>query len=139
MYANQLHIYCHYKIKYYQGIIKAYITSVNSTFGGSKYILSDEGSEFTSKQFTFLAKNRLYQGLYITIQPYRKFNNRIDAFFSKNIHNKSIDIHWQIIRHSTKQACMQGGLWNQYTDPIEGENLLWFYVAMKFIHEKKTK
>ena len=24
---------------------------------------------------------------------------------------------------------MQGGLWNQYTDPIEGENL------MKFIHE----
>ena len=28
---------------------------------------------------------------------------------------------------------MQGGLWNQYTDPIEGENL------MKFIHETKTK
>ena len=28
---------------------------------------------------------------------------------------------------------MQGGQWNQYTDPIEGEN--W----MKFIHETKTK
>ena len=28
---------------------------------------------------------------------------------------------------------MQGGLWNQYTDPIEGEKL------MKFIHETKTK
>ena len=28
---------------------------------------------------------------------------------------------------------MKGGLWNQYTDPIEGENL------MKFIHKTKTK
>ena len=27
----------------------------------------------------------------------------------------------QINRHSTKQAHMQGGLWNQYTDPIEDE------------------
>ena len=41
------------------------------------------------------------------------------------------DQMWQIIhceirlvkvRHNTKQACLQGGLlWNQYTDPIEGE------------------
>ena len=36
-------------------------------------------------------------------------------------------------RHSTKQAHMQGALWNQYSNPIEGENL------MKFIHETKTK
>ena len=34
--------------------IKAYLTGVYSTFGGSKYILSDQGSEFTSKkQYTF--------------------------------------------------------------------------------------
>ena len=37
------------------------------------------------------------------------------------------------VPYSTKQSHMQGGLWNQYTDPIEGENL------MKFIHETKTK
>ena len=36
--------------------IKAYLTGVFSTFGGSKYILSDHSSEFTSKQFEFLAK-----------------------------------------------------------------------------------
>ena len=37
-------------------IIKSYLTGVYFTFGGSKYILSDHGSEFTSKQFTVLAK-----------------------------------------------------------------------------------
>ena len=36
-------------------VIKAYLTGVYSTFGGSKYILSDRGSEFTSKQITWLA------------------------------------------------------------------------------------
>ena len=35
-------------------VIKVYLMGVYSTFGGSKYILSDIGSEFTSKQFTFL-------------------------------------------------------------------------------------
>ena len=34
-------------------------------------------------------------------------------------------IHWEIkpdkSRHSTRQTHMQGGLWNQYTDSIEGE------------------
>ena len=35
-------------------VIKAYLTGVYSTFGGSKYILSDSRSEFTSKQFTLL-------------------------------------------------------------------------------------
>ena len=39
-----------------KGVIKAYLTGVHSTFGGSKYILSNEASEFTGKQFTFLAK-----------------------------------------------------------------------------------
>ena len=41
-------------------------------------------------------------------------------------------------RHSTKQAHMQGALWNQYTDPTEGENFI-IYVAMKFIHETKQR
>ena len=37
-------------------IIKAYLSGVYSTFGGSKYILSDLGSEFICKQFDFLEK-----------------------------------------------------------------------------------
>ena len=37
------------------GVIKAYLIGTYSTFGGSKYILSHRGSEFSSKQFTFLA------------------------------------------------------------------------------------
>ena len=39
-----------------EDVIKAYLTGEYSTFGGSKCILSDQGSGFTSKQFTFLAK-----------------------------------------------------------------------------------
>ena len=44
-------------------------------------------------------------------------------------------IHWEIdpdkSRHSTKQAHMQGGLWNQYTDSIEGKNLMKIYTRNK--------
>ena len=36
-------------------VINAYLAGMYSTFRGSKYILSDRGSEFTSKQFTWLA------------------------------------------------------------------------------------
>ena len=36
-------------------VIKVYLTGMYSTFGGSKYILSDRSSDLTSKQFTFLA------------------------------------------------------------------------------------
>ena len=36
-------------------VIKAYLTGVYYTFRGSKYILSDRESEFTSRQFTWLA------------------------------------------------------------------------------------
>ena len=38
---------------------------------------------------------------------------KLDKMFTK--------IQLDKLRHSTKQAHMQGGLWNQYTDPIEGE------------------
>ena len=36
-------------------VIKAYLTGVYSTFGGNRYFLKDVGSEFTSKQFTWIA------------------------------------------------------------------------------------
>ena len=47
--------------------------------------------------------------------------------------NSLWDLTWQMNRHSTKQAHMQGGLWNHYTDPIEGEK------HYKLIHKTKTK
>ena len=34
-------------------LIKAYLIGAYSTSGGTKYILSDRGSESTSKEFTF--------------------------------------------------------------------------------------
>ena len=37
------------RLKSTEGVIKAYLTGVYSTFGGSKYILSDFSSEYTSK------------------------------------------------------------------------------------------
>ena len=41
--------------KHTEEVIKAYLTGVHSTFRGSTCILSERGSEFTSKQFTWLA------------------------------------------------------------------------------------
>ena len=51
----------------------------------------------------------------------------------------SADQTWQIIhcerpdkfRHNTKQAHLQGVLWNQYTDPIEDENDVIIYTRCK--------
>ena len=42
------------RMKRTEEVIKMYLTVVYSTFGGSKYILSNSGSEFTSKEFTFV-------------------------------------------------------------------------------------
>ena len=49
-----------------EDVIKAHLTWEYSTFRGSKYILSDCSSEFTNKQFEFLAKEL---GLIKFIQP----------------------------------------------------------------------
>ena len=54
--ANQLCFHGTYKNKITEDIIKTCLKNVYSTFEGSKYILSDTGGEFTSKQFTWLAK-----------------------------------------------------------------------------------
>ena len=40
-------------IKSTEEVINVYLTGVYTTFGGSKYILSDRGCAFTSKQFIF--------------------------------------------------------------------------------------
>ena len=44
------------KTKTTEDVINAYLKHVYSTFGGSKYILSDRGGECTIKHFTWLAK-----------------------------------------------------------------------------------
>ena len=56
-------------------VIKAYLTGFYSTFGGSKYILSDQGSEFTSKQFTCLATELGFIKVYTS--PYTPTGNSI--------------------------------------------------------------
>ena len=71
-------------------IIKAYLTGVYSTFGGSKYIMSNLISEFTSKQFTLLAKEldvlKVYTSPYT---PHRQFSHITDTLFSKSIYKKT--------------------------------------------------
>ena len=44
------------KSKFTEEVMNAYLRDVYSTLRTSKYILSDRGGEFTSKQFTWLAK-----------------------------------------------------------------------------------
>ena len=41
------------RLKSTEEIIKSYLTDLFSTFGGKNCILSDRGSKFTSKQFTY--------------------------------------------------------------------------------------
>ena len=63
------------KIKTTENIIYAYLKDVYSTFRGSKYIHSDMGSEFTSKQFTWLAKELGFTKVYTS--PYTPTGNAI--------------------------------------------------------------
>ena len=64
-------------------VIKAYLTGVYSTFRGIKYILSDCSSEFTSKQFDFLAKELGFTRICTPLHLYRKFNHRMYTFLLK--------------------------------------------------------
>ena len=83
--------------------IKAYLIDVYFTFGGSKYILSDWSSEFTSKQFTFLAKELGFIKVYMS--PYTTTGNSIiewTHFFLKAPIRKLIcnhQIHWEKTVH----------------------------------------
>ena len=78
-------------------VIKAYLTGVYSNFGGSKYMLSDWGNEFTSKQFSFLAKELSFNKVYTS--PYTPTGNSIiewthsflKAYIRKLICNHQID------------------------------------------------
>ena len=70
-------------------IIKTYLTGVYSTFGDSKYILSDRGSEFTSRQFIFLANELGF--IRVNTSPYTPTgNSRIEwthAFLKVSLRN----------------------------------------------------
>ena len=48
-------------------VINAYVNHVYSTFGQSKDVLSDRDEKFTSKQFTWLAKELLFTKVYTSL------------------------------------------------------------------------
>ena len=56
-------------------VIKVYLTGVYSTFGGSKYILSDRGSEFSRKQLKWLANK--FGLMKICTSPYTPTGNSV--------------------------------------------------------------
>ena len=58
-----------------EDVIKAYLTGVYSTFRGSKYILSNCSSEFTSKQFDLLAKELGF--IKVCTSPYTPTGNSV--------------------------------------------------------------
>ena len=75
LHADKLCVYDPIRSKNTEDIIKTYLTGVYSTFRGSKYILSDCRSEFTSKQFDFLAKELGFPK--ICTSPYTPTGNSI--------------------------------------------------------------
>ena len=98
------------KSKTTEAVIKAYLKDVYSTFGGSKYILSDRGGEFTSKQFTWLAQESGFIKVY-TSPPTQTSNaviERTQAFLKaslgKCIYNHNTD--WDEIAHITAMVLM---------------------------------
>ena len=70
-------------------VIKAYLTGAYSTFRGTKYILSDHGSEFTSKQFDFLVKELGFTKM--CTSPYTPTGNSItiSQFLFKGFYQKA--------------------------------------------------
>ena len=72
-------------------VIKAYLKNVYSTFGGSKYILSDRGGKFTSQQFAWLTKDLGFIKVYTS--PYTPAGNSVikrTHFFLKASQRKII-------------------------------------------------
>ena len=63
------------RLKSTEEVIRVYLKGVYSTFRGSKYILSDRGSEITSKQFIWLAKKLGFIKGYIS--PYTPTGNSV--------------------------------------------------------------
>ena len=69
-------IYWVHAAKRKRGSNMHYLMDVYSIFGASKYILSDRGGEFTSKQVSWL-------------YTHRQFNKRTDTWFSKSTLEKT--------------------------------------------------
>ena len=63
------------KTKTIENIFNAYLKHVYSTFSGSKYILSDRGGEFSSKQFIWLANELGFTKVYTS--PYHPTGNSV--------------------------------------------------------------
>ena len=78
------------KWKTTEEVIKVYLRNVYSVFGHSKYILSDRGGEFTSKQFTWLAKELVLIKVYTSPQT-PTGNSVIECihFFPKSTNKKT--------------------------------------------------
>ena len=68
-------IMVHIKTKITEDIINTYLKHIYSTFGGSKCTLSDRGETFSSKQFTWLAKELGFTKKHLS--PYTPLGNSI--------------------------------------------------------------
>ena len=96
------------RLKGTEEFMKAYVTGIYSTFGGSKYILSDRGSEFTSKQFTFLTNEFGFIKVYTSL--YTPTGNSViewtHSFLKVSLrkHFCNHQICWAEITHSTAMA-----------------------------------
>ena len=109
-------------------VIKAYLTCVYSTFRDSKYIWSDRGSEFTSKQFKWLARELGFIKVYTL--PYTPTGNLVIEWthdFRKASLRKCIcnhNIEWDEIAHIVTVAN------NVFLHSSAGESPILFNVGM---------
>ena len=88
------------KSKTTEEVIKAYLKNAYSTFGGSKYILSDKGGEFTGKQFTLLVEKLGFIKVYTSHtgnSVIEQMHSFLKASLPKLICNHNID--WDELTH----------------------------------------
>ena len=69
-------------------VINAYLRNVYAITGGSKYILSDHGTEFTSKTFKEIIDRLQLTHLYISEKPKRQLNPGKITCLPKTRHEK---------------------------------------------------
>ena len=118
LFAHWLSTY--FRTKPTEDDINAYLKHLYSTFGGSKYILSNRSGELTSKQFTWLAKESGF--IKVNTSPYTPTGNSIierthsflKASLRKIIYNHNTD--WDDIAHIAAMA------YNVFPNSSSGES-----------------
>ena len=91
-----------------ESVIKAYIKNVYTYKGGSKFILTDRGSEFSSEAMSYIAEQLGFTKVYASsYSPKSKsIIKRCHSFLKNSIRNMRCnnDVEWDELVHIAKMA-----------------------------------